>query len=49
MTGAWLWADHIQAIRSQSRILQSTKLLGQLKKKLLMDEFLADEKSMFVR
>ena len=34
MEGVWSWADHIQALHSQSPILRSTKLLGQHGKNL---------------
>ena len=49
MDGVVLWADHIQAIHSHRSILRSTKLLRQPGKKLLIDEILADEKSMFLQ
>ena len=34
----WLWANHIQATHSQSHILRSTKLLGQIGQEHPMDE-----------
>ena len=49
MEGVWLWADHFQAIHSQSPILWFTKLLRHPPKKLPTDGILADEKSMFAR
>ena len=44
MEGVWSWANHIQAIHSQSSILRFTKVFGQRgKKKHMMDEVLVDE------
>ena len=47
MEGVVPWSDHIQAIHSQRLILRSMNLLGQPETKLLTDEILANEKSMF--